>query len=136
MKDFLGNELQPGDFIVINKNTQTGSSTSRKILYKTKVERLTKLQVVTENFGYICPDNVIKIPANKEIDPSHKACNYCDIKNYQCNQLTLDAGEYTGLVMKYKDNKFYLTAYGDDQAFKEIDYCPFCGRSLNEGGEK
>lgn len=71
MKDFLGNELQPGDTIVINKNTQTGSSTSRKILYKTKVERLTKLQVVTENHGYIYPDNVIKIPANKEIDPSY-----------------------------------------------------------------
>lgn len=71
MKDFLGNELQPGDTIVINKNTQTGSSTSRKVLYKTKVERLTKLQVVTENHGYIYPDNVIKIPANKEIDPSY-----------------------------------------------------------------
>ena len=71
MKDFLGNELQPGDTIVINKNTQTGSSTSRKILYKTKVKHLTKLQVLTENFGYIFPDNVIKISTNKEIDPSY-----------------------------------------------------------------
>ncbi len=71
MKDFLGNELQPGDTIVINKNTQTGSSTSRKILYKTKVKSLTKLQVLTENFGYIYPDNVIKIPTNKELHPSY-----------------------------------------------------------------
>lgn len=26
--------------------------------------------------------------------------------------------------------------WGDDCAIKEIDYCPFCGRSFNKGGAK
>lgn len=60
MKDFLNNELSVGDSVVINQNTLTGSSTTRKILKKAVVEKFTKQQVVT-NKGYIYPDNVIKI---------------------------------------------------------------------------
>lgn len=60
MKDFLNNELSVGDGVVINQNTLTGSSTTRKILKKAVVEKFTKQQVVT-NKGYIYPDNVIKI---------------------------------------------------------------------------
>ena len=65
-----------------------------------------------------------------------KVCNYCDIKNYEDNKLVLDAGDYTVLEMEYENNKFYLSAWGDDCAIKEIDYCPFCGRSFNKGGAK
>ena len=60
MKDFLNNELSVGDSVVINQNTLTGSSTTRKILKKAVIEKFTKQQVVT-NKGYIYPDNVIKI---------------------------------------------------------------------------
>ncbi len=60
MKDFLNNELFIGDLVIINQNTMTGSSTTRKILKRAIVENFTKKQVVT-NKGYIAPDNVIKI---------------------------------------------------------------------------
>ena len=60
MKDFLKNELSIGDKVVINQNTHTGSSTTRKILKKAIVEGFTKCNVIT-NRGYIAPDNVIKI---------------------------------------------------------------------------
>ena len=60
MKDFLNNELHIGDFVIINQNTLTGSSTTRKILKRAIVENFTKKQVIT-NKGYIYPDNVIKI---------------------------------------------------------------------------
>lgn len=60
MKDFLNNELNIGDLVIINQNTITGSSTTRKILKKAIVEDFTKKMVVT-NKGYISPDNVIKI---------------------------------------------------------------------------
>lgn len=60
MKDFLNNELTIGDLVIINQNTLTGSSTTRKILKKAIVENFTKKMVVT-NKGYISPDNVIKI---------------------------------------------------------------------------
>lgn len=60
MKDFLKNELSIGDEVVINQNTMTGSSTTRKILKKAIIEGFTKCNVIT-NKGYISPDNVIKI---------------------------------------------------------------------------
>lgn len=60
MKDLLNNELNIGDLVIINQNTITGSSTTRKILKKAIVENFTKKMVVT-NKGYISPDNVIKI---------------------------------------------------------------------------
>lgn len=60
MKDFLNNELNIGDLVVINQNTLTGSSTTRKILKRAVVENFTKKMVIT-NKGYINPDNVIKI---------------------------------------------------------------------------
>lgn len=60
MKDLLNNELTIGDLVIINQNTSTGSSTTRKILKKAIVENFTKKMVVT-NKGYISPDNVIKI---------------------------------------------------------------------------
>lgn len=60
MKDFLNNKLEVGDYVVINQNTITGSSTTRKILKKAVVEGFTKCNVIT-NKGYISPDNVIKI---------------------------------------------------------------------------
>lgn len=34
MKDFLKNELKVGDYVVINQNTMTGSSTTKKFLKK------------------------------------------------------------------------------------------------------
>ena len=60
MKDFLNNELNIGDLVVINQNTLTGSSTTRKILKRAVVEDFTKKMVIT-NKGYISPDNVIKV---------------------------------------------------------------------------
>ena len=64
MHDFLGNELRVGDFVVINKNTSTGSSTTRKVLKHAVIEKFTSKQVVT-NLGYISPDNVIRVGVNQ-----------------------------------------------------------------------
>lgn len=66
MKDFLNNELKVGDAVVINQNTLTGSSTTRKILKCAKIERFTQKQVVTDR-GYIDPSNVIKIYFKNDI---------------------------------------------------------------------
>lgn len=64
-------------------------------------------------------------------------CEYCDIEKYEkvdYGELVkdLDYGDYTTLRMEYLSNRFSIFAHGDDCAGIEINYCPFCGRKLEE----
>ena len=72
-----------------------------------------------------------------------KKCEYCDIKNYQeeysgngifVNRISEGIGSYTFLTMEYckYDNTWSLVATGDDCDWVKINYCPFCGRKLND----
>lgn len=67
-KDFLGNDLQVGDLVIINQNTRTGSSTTRKILKECTVTGFTKCKIKTTR-GDIFSDDIIKIffKNNKEV---------------------------------------------------------------------
>lgn len=71
-----------------------------------------------------------------------KKCEYCDIKNYHesysdneilVNRISERNGDYTFLTMEYckDDNTWDLVATGDDWDCAKINYCPFCGRKLN-----
>lgn len=60
MKDFLGNDLAIRDFVLINQNTRTGSSTVRKILKECTITGFTKCKVKTTH-GDVFSDDVIKI---------------------------------------------------------------------------
>lgn len=69
MKDFLGNDLKVRDFVLINQNTRTGSSTIRKILKECTVVGFTKGKVKT-TLGDVFSDDVIKIfyKDNKKVE--------------------------------------------------------------------
>ena len=71
-------------------------------------------------------------------------CEYCKQKPWTRTQkehdydfdhrlpLDDDYGGYVGLYMGIdKNGKYYLSAIGDDEVRKEINYCPICGRKLN-----
>ena len=69
MKDFLGNDLKVKDFVLINQNTRTGSSTIRKILKECTIVGFTKCKIKT-TLGDVFSDDVIKIfyKDNKKIE--------------------------------------------------------------------
>lgn len=69
MKDFLGNDLELRDFVLINQNTRTGSSTVRKMLKECTITGFTKCKVKT-TCGDVFSDDVIKIfyKNNEKID--------------------------------------------------------------------
>lgn len=52
-------------------------------------------------------------------------------KEYDACEILIANGMWTTLFFKKElDKKYYLAAYGDDEAKVEINYCPFCGRRL------
>jgi len=53
----------------------------------------------------------------------------CNLKGGQ--EITIDKGEYTVLMMKKRYGGFYIEAWGDGVARMRINYCPKCGRKLN-----
>ena len=67
-------------------------------------------------------------------------CEFCNITTYpetyysdNEKMKTLIETKYVGLEIIYrKDNQeFLLQASGEDTVYKQIYYCPFCGRKLN-----
>ncbi len=65
-------------------------------------------------------------------------CYYCDINNYTGYPsgivgLTIEEGMYDDLAFEYNasDGSIDLIAYGEYEARKRINYCPFCGRKLS-----
>lgn len=70
-------------------------------------------------------------------------CGYCNQRKWSKEEktrdfdsdhrMTLDDGGWTGLYIGIdKDDNFYLSAIGDDEARCIISYCPMCGRQLKE----
>ena len=55
-------------------------------------------------------------------------CKYCDFTTKR--EITLDETEFTELAIHQTPNATYLVAYGDDTALLEINFCPYCGKSL------
>lgn len=55
-------------------------------------------------------------------------CNQIINSKYK-RQLIAD-GDWTALYMEYKDDKYKLSAYGEDVAELNINYCPICGKKL------
>lgn len=48
------------------------------------------------------------------------------------NEILIDKGHYTYLTMgRFSNGACYLSAIGDDEAYAEINFCPFCGRKLS-----
>ena len=59
--DFLGNPIYPGDKCIYMKNTRTGSSTVRRMLYKGIAKSFTKVMVVMENGDMVPAEEVVKM---------------------------------------------------------------------------
>lgn len=70
-------------------------------------------------------------------------CKYCNQKKWgkkekTCysdyeHRITLDDGGWTGLYMGIdKNDYYYLSAVGEDEARCIINYCPMCGRQLKK----
>ena len=55
-------------------------------------------------------------------------CKYCDFSVER--EITLDETEFTELAIHQTPNTTYLVAYGHDTALSEINFCPYCGKSL------
>lgn len=46
-------------------------------------------------------------------------------------EIVIDHGHYTWLsIGRFSNGTHYLLATGDDEAYGEITYCPFCGKKL------
>ena len=67
-------------------------------------------------------------------------CKYCDIEKMEervedlyWNNLD-NQSNYTilGIYYDIKKEDWFLEASGDDDARKNINFCPFCGRQLNK----
>ena len=60
-------------------------------------------------------------------------CKYCNsIVKTGYEDVDLDSTDNTSLRMFQAANKVYLIAESfEDSAQIEIEYCPFCGRNLN-----
>lgn len=58
----------------------------------------------------------------------------CICERIECsrdNETLIDKGHYTYLTMgKFSNGIHYLSATGDDEAYAEIKFCPFCGKKL------
>lgn len=58
----------------------------------------------------------------------------CDFDSKHC--ITLADGAWTGLYIGIdRNDDYYLSAMGDDEARCVINYCPMCGRKLKEVAE-
>lgn len=58
-----------------------------------------------------------------------ESCSYCNLKPNE--ELGLDpTSSWTSLYLIRDQVGYKITAFGDDMASVEINYCPFCGRSL------
>lgn len=56
-------------------------------------------------------------------------CEHLDFDGVK--EITIDHGHYTWLsICRFSNGVHYLSATGDDEAYAEITYCPFCGKKL------
>lgn len=62
MKDFLGRELDVGDECVYLKNCRTGSSTTRKLMFKGVITSFKKRNVIFDNNTTVYnSDDIVKV---------------------------------------------------------------------------
>lgn len=58
----------------------------------------------------------------------------CICEHLHCGtdtEITIEHGHYTWLSMgRCSNGTYYLCAYGDDEVYTDITYCPFCGKKL------
>ena len=62
MKDFLGRELNVGDECIYLKNCRTGSSTTRKLMFKGTITSFKKSNIIFDNSTTVYnPKDVVKV---------------------------------------------------------------------------
>ena len=59
-----------------------------------------------------------------------EGCFYCNLKEDELEKNLDYTSSWTSLFIIRDKNSYKITAFGDDIASVEINYCPFCGRRL------
>ena len=59
-----------------------------------------------------------------------EGCFYCNLKEDESEKNLDYTSSWTSLFIIRDKNSYKITAFGDDVASVEINYCPFCGRNL------
>ena len=55
----------------------------------------------------------------------------CELVEEGCSEYLL-VGDWVDICIKKEDSKYYIEALADGNAYLKLNYCPKCGRKLEE----